>query len=181
MLKFIKWAFILLVVAVAGFAAIVAMQPADFRVTRSATFAAPSAAVFAQVNDFHKWQEWSPWVERDPNAKVAFEGPESGEGAVFRWAGNDEVGEGNMKITESRANERIRMDLNFVKPYENSCTTEFTFQPGGEQGEQTTVTWSMAGKNGFMEKAICMFMDMDGMVGGDFEKGLANMKTIVEK
>jgi hypothetical protein len=181
MLKFIKWAFILLVVAVAGFAAIVAMQPADFRVTRSATFAAQPAAVFAQVNDFHKWQEWSPWVERDPNAKVAFEGPESGEGAVFRWAGNDEVGEGNMKITESRANERIRMDLNFVKPYENSCTTEFTFQPGGEQGEQTTVTWSMAGKNGFMEKAVCMFMDMDGMVGADFEKGLANMKTIVEK
>lgn len=159
------------------FVIVVALQPSAFRIERTETIAATPAAVFAQVNDFHKWQAWSPWTKLDPNAKVTFEGPEAGEGAVFRWAGNDEVGEGHMTITDSRPNERIVLDLEFIKPFPDTAKTEFTFKP---QGDQTAVTWAMSGESGFFQRAICIFMNLDKMVGGDFEKGLASMKRIVE-
>ena len=165
------------VMILGAFAIIVALQPSEFVVTRSATMNAPPEEVFAQVNDFHAWQNWSPWAKLDPNAKATFEGPESGEGAIFRWAGNDEVGEGNMQITQSTPNERIVMALEFLKPFPASNITEFTFKP---EGDGTTVTWTMSGHNNFIGRAICLFMDMDEMVGGQFEQGLANIRAIVE-
>jgi uncharacterized protein YndB with AHSA1/START domain len=164
-------------VVLAGLAGVVAMQPADFRIVRSATIPAPPAEVFAQVNDFHNWEAWSPWKKLDPAAKNSFEGAPSGTGAVFKWVGNSEVGEGSMTITESRPNELIRIRLHFVKPFEDTSTAEFTFKP---EGQQTLVTWSMYGRKDFIGKAICMFMDMDKMVGGNFEEGLANIKTVLE-
>ncbi|MEX0717301.1 MAG: SRPBCC family protein [Planctomycetaceae bacterium] len=164
-------------VVVLVFVVIVAMQPSQFRVTRSAVMAAPPEAVFAQVNDFHDWEAWSPWAKLDPNAKNTFEGPTAGTGSIFRWAGNSEVGEGSMTITESRPHELIRIRLEFVRPMEDVATVEFDFQPV-EAG--TRVTWSMFGENDFVSKAFCLFMDMDQMLGGDFEKGLAAMKAVVE-
>src|SRR5262245_56407326 len=162
-----------------GFTAMVAMKPNNFRVTRSAKMAAPPAEVFAQVNDFHKWEAWSPWAKLDPNAKNSFEGNTSGEGAIFRWAGNSEVGEGEMTITESREPELIRLKLEFIKPMEDTSDTEFTFKP---DGDHTNVTWTMSGTyKTFMSKAMCTLMNMDKMVGGQFEKGLASMKAIVER
>src|SRR5271154_257816 len=110
---------------------IVAMQPSDFRITRTATIPAPDSVVFAQVNDFHKWEAWSPWAKLDPAAKNSFEGPTAGTGAVFKWSGNSEVGEGSMTVTESRPNELIRIKLDFVKPFENTCDVEFSFKPEG--------------------------------------------------
>ena len=159
------------------FLGVVALQPSDFRVVRTTTIAAPPQAVFAQVNDFHKWEEWSPWAKLDPASKATFEGPSAGPGAIFRWAGNEKVGEGGMTITESRPDELIRIKIDFLKPFQATNTAEFTFKP---EGDQTVVTWSMAGKNNFVSKAICLFMNMDKMVGGDFEKGLAQMKSVVE-
>ena len=159
------------------FVGVVAMQPSDFRVTRSAKISAPPPAVFAQVNDFHNWQAWSPWAKKDPHAKNSFEGQESGTGAVFKWSGNSDVGEGSMTLTESRPNELIRLKLEFVKPFEDSADTEFTFKP---EGDQTLVTWTMTGKNNFIGRIVCLFMNMDKMIGGDFEQGLANMKAVVE-
>jgi uncharacterized protein YndB with AHSA1/START domain len=155
----------------------VAMQPAEFRVERTATMAAPPEEVFAQVNDFHNWEAWSPWAKLDPAAKNSFEGSSSGEGAVFRWSGNDEVGEGSMTLLESRPSELVRIRLDFVKPMEDTANVEFTFKP---QGDQTVVTWAMFGKNNFIGRAFCMFMDMDEMIGSQFEQGLANMKSVVE-
>jgi hypothetical protein len=163
--------------ALAAFAIVVALQPSDFRVTRSAAMASPPAAVFERVNEFRKWKDWSPWAKKDPAAKETFEGPAAGQGAVFRWAGNSEVGEGSMTITESRPSELVRMKLAFVKPYESSCDVEFAFRA---EGKGTAVTWSMFGKNDFVGKAMCLFMDMDKMVGGDFEKGLGSIKALVE-
>jgi polyketide cyclase/dehydrase/lipid transport protein len=119
---------------VAAFAAFVALQPSDYRVARSATIAAPASAVFAQVNDFHKWDAWSPWAKLDPNAKTAFEGPSAGEGAVFAWAGNKEIGEGRMTLTQSRPGELIRIKLDFVQPMAGTSTAEFTFKPEGDRG-----------------------------------------------
>lgn len=173
----LKKILIIFALAVAAFLIAAAMQPADFRVTRSATLSAQPAAVFEHVNDLHKWNDWSPWAKLDPAAKNTFEGPASGVGAVFRWAGNHEVGEGSMTITESRPLELIRIKLEFVKPFAATNTTEFVFKPAGDQ---TEVTWSMSGTNNFTGKCMSLVMNCDKMVGGMFEKGLANMAAVVE-
>jgi len=129
------------------------------------------------VNDFHNWEAWSPWAKLDPAAKATFEGPSTGTGAIFKWVGNKEVGEGSMTITESRPSDLIRIKLEFLRPFEATNSAEFTFKP---EGNRTAVTWSMEGKNNFIAKAVCLFMNMDKMVGGQFEQGLAQMKAVVE-
>jgi Polyketide cyclase / dehydrase and lipid transport len=167
-----------IVLILAVFAIIVALQPSEYSVTRSATMAAAPAAVFDQVNDFQKWQAWSPWEKIDPEMQRTFEGPGAGTGAVYSWAGNSDVGERTMTITESRPSELVRLKLEFREPMASTADTEFTFKP---EGEQTTVTWNMSGKNNFIGKAFCLFMNMDKMIGGQFEEGLANLKTVVER
>ncbi|HYD15257.1 MAG TPA: SRPBCC family protein [Hyphomicrobium sp.] len=170
---------ILLAVAVliAGFSVYVAMLPSTFRIERSTIVVAPAAATFAEVNDFHNWQEWSPWAKLDPNAKATFEGPASGEGAIFRWAGNETVGEGSMTLVESQPNDHIRIRVDFLKPWEGTNMSDFTFTA---DGPRTVVNWAMSGEQGFLQKAICVFMNPDKMVGEQFEKGLANLKKRAE-
>lgn len=159
------------------FAIVVAMQPDEFAVTRSATIDAPPAAVFAHVNDFRKWDAWSPWAKLDPNAKNSFEGNAAGEGAIFKWSGNNEVGEGSMTIVESKPPERIRIRLDFVKPMEDTSDVTFTFDP---EGSGTKVTWAMSGKSNFVGKAMCMVMGMKETMNAKFDEGLAAMKKTVE-
>jgi len=167
-----------LVVALLGILAItVAMQPTDFSIQRSITITAPPATVFALVNDFHQWEKWSPWARLDPAMKTTFEGSASGSGAIYTWIGNSDVGEGKMTILESRAPEQVGIQLEFIAPMKATNTSEFSF---ASEGDGTTVTWSMAGQNNFIGKAFCLFMDMDAMVGADFEKGLAAMKATAE-
>jgi hypothetical protein len=171
--------FAICVVLLGGLTAVIAMQPSDFRVERSATMAAPAAVIFDQVNDFHNWQAWSPWLDVDPNAKATLEGPDSGEGAIFRWAGNAEVGEGSMKILESRSPEHVRIELHFIKPMEDTAITEFHLEPAGEG---TKITWTMEGHNNFVSKAFCLLvMDMEKMIGDKYDEGLARMKKVVEQ
>jgi len=165
------------VLVVVVLAMIVAMQPSEFRIERSAVIAAPAPAVFAQVNDFHNWETWSPWAKLDPAAKNSFEGAPAGKGAAFAWAGNSKVGEGRMTITESRPNELVRIRLEFLKPFEATNTADFTFRP---EGERTAVTWSMYGHNNFISRAVFLFVNMDKALGGEFEKGLASMKSAAE-
>jgi hypothetical protein len=164
-------------VIILAFVVIVALQPSDFRIRRTASISAPPPVVFAQVNDFHKWEGWSPWAKMDPTCINTFEGAPAGTGAGFSWLGNSKVGQGRMTITESKPSDLIRIDLAFVKPFVANNIAEFTFKP---QGDQTVVQWDMTGKRNFFFKAMCMFMNMDKMVGGEFEKGLADMKTIAE-
>ena len=168
---------IALTVIVVVFVVIVALQPSEFRVVRNATISAPAPALFAQVNDFHKWEAWNPWGKLDPTMKQTYEGAPAGTGAIYTWSGNNEVGEGRMTITESRPSDLIRIKLEFFKPFAATNTAEFTFKP---EGNQTAVTWSMTGNNNFMAKAVHLFMNMDKMVGGQFEKGLAQMGSVVE-
>ncbi|HEV8292667.1 MAG TPA: SRPBCC family protein, partial [Tepidisphaeraceae bacterium] len=156
---------------------IVAMRPSDFRYARSATIATPPGVVFGHVNDFKKMDVWSPWLKFDPNVKITHEGPPSGVGAIESWDGNKNVGAGRMTVTDSRPNELIRLKLEFFRPFAATNTAEFTFQP---QGNGTTVTWAMMGKYNFMTKAMGLVMNMDKMIGGNFEKGLAELKTIAE-
>ncbi len=177
MIKKILKVIAVIAIIIAAFAVYVALQPAEFRIERTATIAAAPADVFAQVNDLHNWQAWSPWAKLDPQAKVAFEGAPAGQGAVFTWSGNDDVGEGRMTLAESRPNELVRIDVAFVKPFEGGNVSEFAFKP---DGQQTAVTWTMSGRNGFIGKAMCLFVDMNKMLGGDMEKGLAQMKAVAE-
>lgn len=165
-------------VAILGiFAVVAAMQPDEFKVARTAALNAAPAEVFAQVNNLKAWNAWSPWAKLDPNATMTFEGPEAGVGAIMGWSGNMEVGEGRMTITESVPAERVRFKLDFTKPMAGTSSAEFTFVPdaGG-----TKVTWSMAGKNGFAAKAMGLIFNCEKMVGEQFEKGLANLKGVVE-
>ena len=175
----LKWSLAALAAVVVIFLIVVAVQPSDFKVERSATMRAPAPAAFAQVNDFQNWRAWSPWEKIDPALKRQYEGPKAGTGAVYAWQGNSDVGEGRMTITESRPGELVRIRLEFFKPFAATNTAEFNFKPAGPDG--TAVTWTMTGRNNFLSKAICMFVDMDKMVGGMFDQGLTQMKTVVER
>lgn len=167
----------LLVIAVA-FIGFVATRPTDYHVERSMSFAASPAAVYSQVADFHKWNDWSPWAKIDPAMKTDFGGPESGTGATYHWVGNDKVGEGRMTIQDATAPSNVDIQLEFVKPFAATCQTKFAIAP---EAAGSKVTWSIDGKNGFMGKAMCLFMGgMDKMMGPDFEKGLSQMKTAAE-
>ena len=163
---------IVAVILIAG-----AFQSNSYRVERSATIAAPAAAIFPQINDLHQSQVWSPWAKIDPNVKMTFEGPASGVGASNSWVGNKEVGAGRQTIIESTPNELVRLKLEFFEPMSGVATSEFRLQP---TTAGTTVTWSMHGPKNYLSKLMCMFMSMDKMIGGDFEKGLANLKTLTE-
>jgi hypothetical protein len=164
-------------VVVLAVAVLVVMQPSEFRIQRSATIAAPAPVVFAQVNDFHNWEAWSPWAKLDPSATNSFEGAPAGTGASFAWAGNSKVGEGRMTIVESRPSELVWIKLEFLKPFAATNTAEFTFKP---EGDRTAVTWSMYGHNNFLARAVGLVVNMDKFLGGEFEKGLASMKSVAE-
>lgn len=169
---------IALIAVVGIFAGVVVMQPDAYTVTRSATIAAPQGKVFELINDFHKWENWSPWAKLDPKMVTEYSGSPTGKGASYHWIGNDDVGEGRMTITGSEPVHKVVVDLNFIKPFESNSIT--TFQLAGAPGGGTNVTWTMDGRHNFMSKAMCLFVSMDSMVGGDFDKGLAQMKTLAE-
>ena len=166
-----------IVTVIALLAIVVALQSSTFSVSRSARIAAAPSAVFAHVNDFHNWLAWSPWEKLDPLMKRRYEGAEAGTGAVYSWSGNNQVGEGRTTITESRPGELVKMRLEFFRPFKGDNDVEFTFTP---EGKGSTITWSMIGKKNFMSKAFGLIMNMDKMCGDQFDKGLANLKSVVE-
>lgn len=174
MFKKILAALVIIVAALAGY---IAMQPDVLNVERQAVIAAPPAAVFAQLNDLHKWDAWSPWAKLDPNAKFSFEGPAAGKGAVFAWSGNEKIGEGRMTIVESRPDELVDIQLAFTKPFEDTSSSTFALKP---EGSQTQVTWHMRGEQNFLQKAFCVLMNGEKMLGGEMEKGLVKLKSVAE-
>jgi hypothetical protein len=179
--KTIGFALLGIIVALIGIVAVVvgvaSTQPEEYHVERSITINASASEIFPHVNDFHKWETWSPWVKVDPNAQETYEGPEAGKGAIFRWKGNNEVGEGSMTIMESQPNEHIKIKLEFLAPMPGAADTDFTFK---EENNKTVVTWKMDGRNNLMGKTFCVFMNMDKMIGEKYDEGLAKMKSVVE-
>lgn len=170
----LKKILIVVVVLILALVVVIVLQPSHFHITRSATIPAPASVVFAQVNELKKWEAWSPWMKLDPNAKSTYEGPAAGKDAAMAWDGNSSVGAGKMTITDSKPNELVQLRLDFEKPLKGTNTAEFNFK---EDAGQTTVTWSMDGENNFIGKAIGLFLNCDKMVGGQFEKGLADLKS----
>jgi uncharacterized protein YndB with AHSA1/START domain len=157
---------------------IAASRPDTFRIERTLAMKAPPEKVFAHVADFKSWPEWSPWEHRDPNMKRTFSASTSGVGSSYAWEGNKQVGTGRMEFAEVNAPRELRIKLDFLKPFEAHNIAEFSFKP---QGEQTVVNWSMHGPQPFLAKVMCLFMDMEKMVGPDFEAGLARLKAVSEK
>ncbi len=176
-MKIVKIVLMVLVIAVVGVLALAATRPDQYHVVRSATIAAAPAVVFAQVDDFHRWGAWSPWEKLDPAMKRTFAGPASGKDASYSWVGNDKAGEGRMTIVEHEPEARIGIRLEFIKPWTETCQAAFTFAP---EGGGTNVTWTMDGKFTYVSKVFCVFMDMDKMIGTDFEKGLAQLQAVAE-
>lgn len=161
---------ILLIVLIAG-------KPDDFVVKRATTISASPDLVFPHVNDLHKWEAWSPWAKLDPNMKSTFEGSGEGTGSAMSWSGNKKVGEGKMTITETTPSSLIRIRLEFLKPFKSTSTAEFTF---AATGSGTLVTWGMFGKSNLASKVFSLFLNCENMVGRDFDKGLASLKSVAE-
>ena len=168
----LKKILIVLLIAIVGVLGYAATRPNTFQVQRKAVIAAPPEKVFAMIDDFRRWNEWSPWDKLDPAMTRTFGGPATGVGATYAWTGNSAVGEGRMEILESTPPSKIRIKLDFIKPFESNNVTEFVLVPrdGG-----TEVTWTMQGPNLYVSKLMDTFVDMDAMIGKDFEKGLADM------
>jgi hypothetical protein len=168
---------VVVAVLIAGVLVFAATKPDTFRVQRSASIKAPPEKIAAVLGDFHAWQAWSPWEKMDPAMKRSYSGAEKGKGAAYAWEGNGKVGQGRMEITDAAAS-RVALNLDFIKPFEAHNKVVFTLTP---KGDATEVNWAMQGPVPYMAKIVHVFMDMDSMVGKDFEAGLANLKTITEK
>ncbi|PAU54424.1 SRPBCC family protein [Pseudomonas indica] len=165
-------------VLIAALLAYAASRPDSFRIERTASIEAPASEVFPLIVDLHKWREWSPYEKKDPAMRRHFRGPASGEGAIYEWEGDENVGVGRMEIVEAAEPSRVRIRLDFFRPFEAHNTADFVLQ---EQGGATQVTWAMYGPSPFMAKLMQVFFSMDGMVGPDFEAGLANLKAMAER
>ena len=150
---------------------------AVFEVVRTATVSAPPDAIFDQLEDFHRWTAWSPWERVDPDMTRTYEGPDSGVGAASGWKGNRKAGEGRMEIAESHRATSLTVRLEFLKPFKSQSTVVFTLAP---EGDATNVTWAMTGSKTFMTRVMGIFTSMDKLIGPDFEKGLAQLKALVE-
>jgi uncharacterized protein YndB with AHSA1/START domain len=169
---------VVLAIAIAIVLILAATKPDTFSVQRAITVGAPAEKIFPLINDFHQWGSWSPYENKDPAMKRSFSGPVGGKGAVYGWEGNKNVGSGRMEILEASVPSKIVIKLDFFAPFEGHNTAEFTMLP---QGDATTVTWLMHGPAPFMNKMMQVFMNLDHMIGKDFEAGLASLKRITEK
>lgn len=174
MFKKILISLAVIVVALLGYAA---TKPDTFRVERSASIKAAPETIFAHLNDFRSWGNWSPWEKLDPAMQRTFSGAAIGTGAVYEWKGNSDVGAGRMEILESSPSSKLNIKLNFTEPFEAQSTSEFSLTP---EGDATKITWVMQGPNQFIGKVMSIFVDMDNHIGKDFETGLANLKAIAE-
>jgi uncharacterized protein YndB with AHSA1/START domain len=177
-MRILKVIGIVFALLVAGAFVLAAMKPDTFRVERTASIKAPPEKIFAQVSDLKSWAAWSPYEKKDPAMKRTFGPVTAGKGAVYEWDGNKNVGKGRMEITEAAQPSKVLIKLDFIEPFESHNVAEFTMD--GKDGA-TTVTWAMYGPANFVSKLMGVFFKMDKMIGSDFEAGLANLKSIMEK
>jgi carbon monoxide dehydrogenase subunit G len=162
---------------IGGTLGIAATRPATLRVERSQTINAEPAKIFALLNDFHAWNKWSPWEKMDPGMSRTHSGAATGVGAKYSWKGNRDVGSGSMEITESTSPSRVSLKLDFIEPFEGHNTVDLNVVPNGDSCK---VTWTMQGPQALIPRAFGLFMNMDAMIGKDFEAGLSNLKALAE-
>jgi hypothetical protein len=178
MLEIIAIVALVLAIAIAMILILAAIKPATFSVQRATTVKAPPERIFPLINDFHQWGSWSPYETKDPAMKRSYSGAADGRGAVYGWEGNKNVGSGRMEIMDASVASKIVIKLDFFTPFEGHNTAEFTMLP---QGDGTNLTWLMHGPASFMSKVMQVFINLDNLIGKDFEIGLANLKRLTEK
>jgi uncharacterized protein YndB with AHSA1/START domain len=176
-LKILAGIILVIAIAIAAVLGYAATRPDTFRIERSTSIQAQPEKVFAVLNDFHRWPEWSPWEKMDPAMKRTHSGPPSGKGAVYAWEGNDKVGKGRMEIIESNPATLLVIKLDFLEPWEAHNMAQYTLD---RRNGATHITWAMFGPQPYMAKVMSVFLSMDKMVGKDFETGLANLKAVAE-
>jgi uncharacterized protein YndB with AHSA1/START domain len=169
---------LVVVVLIAALLAFAATKPDTLSIQRTASMKAPPEKIYPLISDFHSWSAWSPYEKLDPAMKRAHSGAAASKGAVYEWEGNRNVGKGRMEITEATPPSKVAIKLDFLKPFEAHNVAEFTLQP---RGDSTTVTWAMSGPQLYIGKVMSVFVDMDRMIGKDFETGLANLKAHAER
>jgi uncharacterized protein YndB with AHSA1/START domain len=170
---------VLLAIALAIVLILALAKPDTFRVQRATSIKAPPERIFPLISDFHRWKDWSPYENRDPAMQRDYSGALCGKGAVYGWDGNKNVGSGRMEILDAPAPSKIVIKLDFYKPFEGHNTAEFTMLP--QDATTTSVVWLMHGPSSFIHKVMQVFMNLDHMIGKDFEVGLVNLKQLVEK
>ncbi len=175
MLKKIGLVVVAILVLILGYAAIL---PSDYVVSREITINAPAEKIFPYLNNSKLAEQWGPWSEMDPQAKMIYSGPDDGAGSKASWDSSGQLGTGSATIVESLPNQRVAIQLEYTKPMSMVQLAEYLVR---SEGNQSVVTWKVQGKNSFPGRVMCIFMNMDKMVGGMFEKGLSNLKTLVEK
>jgi hypothetical protein len=173
----LKYVGIVVAVAVIAIVIFAATKPATYHVERSTTIAAMPEKISPLLNDFHNWDQWSPWAKLDPSMRVSYSGPRAGQGAIYEWQGNKKVGKGRMEILAVEPT-LTSIKLDFLSPFESHNRTNFVLEP---QGSATRVTWTMDGPNTFMSKLMSVFVSMDKMIGKDFDTGLSQLKSAAEK
>jgi len=164
-------------VLIAGILGFAATKPNTLHVERAISVKAPPEKIYPMIEDFHRWNSWSPYEKKDLAMKRTFGGSPSGKGAVYEWNGNRNVGSGRMEIADTVPASKVSIKLDFLAPFEGHNVADFTLEP---KGDSTFVKWAMHGPNSFMGKLMSVFINMDDMIGKDFESGLANMKTLAE-
>jgi Polyketide cyclase / dehydrase and lipid transport len=169
---------IVIAIAIAAVLMLALTKPNTFTVQRAISITAPADKIFPLINDFHQWVTWSPYEGKDPAMKRTYSGAESGRGAVYAWDGNNNVGSGRMEILDTAVPSKVIIKLDFFKPFEGHNTAEFTMLP---QGDATNLVWVMHGPAVFISKVMQVFINLDNMIGKDFEAGLANLKRLTEK
>lgn len=173
----LKKILIVVVVALIGLLTFAAFQPAEYSISRELVMKAPAEAIFPFINNSQKSNSWMPWSEVDPNAKMSYSGPDEGVGSKSSWEGNGQLGVGEALVVESNPNQNVKTQLTYTKPMHMSQMAEISLTPATEG---TLVKWTVSGQNSFVGRLMCVFMNMDKMVGSQFEKGLTKLKSMVE-
>jgi hypothetical protein len=169
---------IVIVLLIAGILIYASTKPDAFHVERSANIKVTPDKLFPYINDFHQWQPWSPYEKLDPAMTRRFSGAAAGEGSIYEWEGNSKAGAGRITIMQASPPNKVKLKLEMLKPFAATNDVTFTLRPNGDT---TDVTWAMDGQAILLSKVMGLFFNMDGMVGGQFEEGLRNLKTLAEK
>lgn len=177
MLKIVGIAVLVILVVVAGVLIYASTKPDTFRVERTVSIKAPPDKIFPLIVDLKSWTAWSPYEKKDPELKRSFGPVTSGKGATYSWDGNKNVGQGSMEILDASPG-KVVIKLDFVKPFEAHNTAEFIVQP---KGDSSSLTWAIYGPSPIISKVMGLFINMDTMIGKDFEAGLADLKALAEK
>jgi len=173
----LEWIALILALAVFALLVYAWVKPADFRYSRTANISAPPEKIHPLISDLHAFNSWNPFLVGDTAIKGTYSGPNAGMGAAYDFEGG-KSGSGRFVVTDATRPGKLNMDLVMLKPFRGDNKVEFTLVP---RGGTTDVTWAMSGKSAFVPRLMGIFMNMDSMVGGQFAKGLANLKALAEK